>query len=1077
MALIKDFVVKQGIIAEGTQESSTTASGTLILGGGAGIGGSIFLAGAIKRIGDVTNTEHNLGAQLSLRDATFTDSLTSGRTAWGMVNYFGRPTLDTISENATYTNASSVYIKGAPAAGTNLTIEKAWSLYITSGTVYIGETTGTTTTFATQALQIAGGLGFNNGLYGNGGGSLFGVYSINGSEILTRATQNVGLVEFPDGIRITTSTQSISTTTGALVVDNNGGAGIGGNLYLGGRFVGQNTGTFLSTENAVSTSTGALTLKGGLGVGQDLYAQNGFFVSGLSSTSSVSGNSLQIANNGGLGVGGSARFEGQVWLTSGLDSSGPGTGALVVQGGAAIEENLTANTANILDTQAAASTASAAFTVAGGVGIGRNLIVGAVGSSTGTTATNALVVAGGGHFGGDLTVEGSTVIKGDLLLLGTGTQVTVNSTNTYIVDPVIEIGGGANGTMLTVPDIYDKGLLIHYQNASSTVTDFRAFVGLENTTERFIFKQDIAPGIGGNDPFGDYYTTGTWSTLEAGSLILRNNLDVAGTSQFTDNATFASTVTFTTSSFTLTSIANNALQVPDGGIGTKYLFVQERGFIGNAEILTTGTVNSQIGGIFTLTFAFVNQTQSVSTDTGAVTVTGGVGIGGNLYVGGNEVLTGTLSVLDDTQSVSTDTGAVTVVGGVGIGLNLNVGGQTRVWDDTNSTATTNGALVVDGGVGIGQDLRVAGQAVVTQGLTADTVRVLNTSDSTTVNDGAAIIDGGLGVAKTINATRINLRTASINSGTSSTSTATGDLVVAGGVGIGGAVYVEKEVHILSTETSISTTTGALTVVGGAGIGRDVVIGGSITRTGQVTKDSIGSAGAGLILSSSTYIDTYTSGAGNGTVAIHSLGRPTLVGVLNPTWSNAATLFIDNAPQLTGGASATKEWALLVNNGNVKIGATTANPTLALSTMSGAFQVAGGVGIGGNTVVGGTVKATDFLVSENKISSSRVTGKSTNSPVTIDSYTGNEFTTAKYLVQVVDLGTPNSFHVTELLVTYDGSGSSSGVYISQYGIITNAGELGTFDVSYNGAGDINVVFTPNYVPVSMNIRVLRLALMT
>ena len=63
-----------------------------------------------------------------------------------------------------------------------------------------------------------------------------------------------------------------------------------------------------------------------------------------------------------------------------------------------------------------------------------------------------------------------------------------------------------------------------------------------------------------------------------------------------------------------------------------------------------------------------------------------------------------------------------------------------------------------------------------------------------------------------------------------------------------------------------------------------------------------------------------------------------------------------------------------------------------------------------------------------------------------------------------------------MLTYDGSGLSNGSYISQYGIITNTGELGTFDVSYN-TGDIQVVFTPNYTPVSMNIRALRMAIVT
>ena len=1084
MAQIKDFVVKQGLVAEGNAQSLSTTTGALIVGGGAGLGGNLNVGGSIKRWGNVEQgRDHALGAQLSLRDATFTDELVSGRTGWGVVNYFGQATLDTISEAATYTNAASLFIKGAPQAGTNLTIEKAWSVYITSGTVFIGETQGNTSTTSSQALQVAGGISFNNGLVGYGGGNLYGAFDLNGSPIVTKATQNVGLAEFPDGIRITTSTQSISTNTGALVVDFYGGAGIGGNLYVGGRFVGETTGTFLSTLNASSTSTGALTIKGGLGVGADLYAQNGFFVSGQASTTTVGGNSLQVTNNGGLGVTGTARFENQVWITSLADSSGPGTGALIVQGGAVVERNLAANTVTVLDDAAGTTTASAALTVVGGVGIGNNLIIGDAGSSTSTTATNALVVAGGGHFGGSLTVDGTAVIKGDLYLLGTGTQVTVNSTNTYIVDPVIEIGGGVDGSMLTMPDVYDKGLLIHYQNAVSTATDFRAFFGLENTTERFIFKQDILPGTGGNDPFGDYYNSGTWSTLEAGSLILRDAtpatdentgaLVVEGGLGVSGNSVFASsTVTFTSEAFTLTQVANNVIQVPNGGIGTKYLYISDTGYIGNARILTTGTVNENIGGIFTLTFSFVNLTESNSTDTGAVTVSGGVGIGGNLNVGGDQTLGGTLRIFDDTQSNSTDTGALTVVGGVGIGKNTNIGGQLRVYDNSQSTSTTTGALVVGGGAGIAGDLVVGGLVTVVNTLTVETLKVISELDSTATDNGAVVIAGGLGVGKTINANAINVQVASINSGSNATSTTTGDLVIAGGVGIGKDVYAGSRVRILGTDTSTTTDSGALTVAGGVGIVKDVVIGGTITRTGQVTKDQINSLGAGLVLSSATFIDSLTTGSPTD-LAIHSIGRPTVQGVLNPTWTHAATLYIDNEPLFTGGADATNKWAINVKNGKVRIGSTTSNLG---TTSSGALQVAGGVGIGGNLTAGGQIKGTTFKVADNMISSAVVTGKNDDSPVTIDTYIGNEFTTAKYMVQAVDLGTPNKFHVVELMVTYDGAGSTSGVYISQYGIITNTGELGTFDVSYN-AGNINVIFTPNYTPVSMNIRAIRMAIMT
>ena len=1088
MALYKDFVVKEGLQIEGVAQSLNTTSGALIVSGGAGIAKDVNIAGSIKRTGDVVGYNHAFGAQFSLGDAKFTDSLTSGRTAWGVVNYFGSSILDAVSENATYTNAASLFIKGAPTGGANLTIEKAWSVYITSGTVFIGETAGSTSTAAGQALQVNGGISFGNGIYGTGGGSFYGPFTLNNSEILTRATQNVGLAEFPDGILISTSTQAVNTFTGALVISNGGGAGIAGNVYVGGYLAVLTTATIQSNQNSVSTSTGALVVNGGLGVGQDLYAQRGFFTSDQGSTSSVGSNALQVTA-GGIGVAGPSRFESIIQFADNTDSSSPGIGAIVVTGGVSIGRNLTVNTIKVTDDTIATDSTTAPLTIAGGVGIAKNLIIGSSDSSTGTTATNALVVTGGGYFGQDLTVDGSAVIKGDLLLLGQGTQVTINSTSTYIVDPVIEIGGAPDKGILTVPDIYDKGLLIHYQNAVNTASDFRAFLGLENTTERFIFKQNIDPGVGGDDPFGDYYNSGTWSTLEAGSLVLRDSdastsnltgaLRVVGGAYFGNDSIFASTVTNTAEHWSITGIENNAIKVPDGGIGAKYLYISEQGWINGAQILTTGTVNAGIGGEFTNTFYFSNLTPSDSTNTGAIIINGGLGVGQNVNIGGKVTTTGTVHVYDLTESFNTTTGALVVDGGVGIGQRLNVGGQTRIYDTTASTTSDTGALVVQGGAGIYGDLNVGGLVTVVNTLTVEKLDVLSDVESVDKITGAVVIAGGLGVGKTINATRINIETASITSGSNAISTTTGDLTVVGGVGIGKDVWVGGSVRIESTLTSIATNTGALVVDGGVGIAKDVYIGGSITRNGTVTKSVINVAGAGLSLPASTYVDLTTIGGNAGTVAIHSLGQPTIVGSLVPNWDNAATLYIDNSPTFTGGATATKKWSVYVSNGDVRINTNTGNDG---TTATGALQVQGGAGIGGNLTVGGYSKAGSFLIGtgtssdSNKISSAKVTGKNDAIPVLIDSYVGNQFTTAKYLVQVTDIGTPNKFHVVELMVTYDGSATQNGVYISQYGIITNTGELGAFDVSYN-TGDIQIVFTPNYSPASMNIRAIRMAIVT
>jgi hypothetical protein len=61
-----------------------------------------------------------------------------------------------------------------------------------------------------------------------------------------------------------------------------------------------------------------------------------------------------------------------------------------------------------------------------------------------------------------------------------------------------------------------------------------------------------------------------------------------------------------------------------------------------------------------------------------------------------------------------------------------------------------------------------------------------------------------------------------------------------------------------------------------------------------------------------------------------------------------------------------------------------------------------------------------------------------------------------------------------MIAYDGSAQTNGAYISQYGIITNNGELGDFNAVYDG-GLIRVTFTPNYVPTNMAVQILRTAI--
>ena len=65
------------------------------------------------------------------------------------------------------------------------------------------------------------------------------------------------------------------------------------------------------------------------------------------------------------------------------------------------------------------------------------------------------------------------------------------------------------------------------------------------------------------------------------------------------------------------------------------------------------------------------------------------------------------------------------------------------------------------------------------------------------------------------------------------------------------------------------------------------------------------------------------------------------------------------------------------------------------------------------------------------------------------------------------------YVTELIVYHDGNGQT---YISEYGMASNLGDLGTFDAVITGGGaNVQLTWTPNYTPTSMVVKLNRLTL--
>jgi len=157
-------------------------------------------------------------------------------------------------------------------------------------------------------------------------------------------------------------TESTSTVSGAFNVD--GGAGISGNLYVGGEI------HVVSARNATTTTDGALVVTGGAGIGGDLYVGGTLHATALSSL--VSGSSQRAdeilvtptsSTNYYLAL--TPNISGYNSIYSPSDIEYDGLNDVLIVG----------SRIDVTNTTPSANTYSGSLTVYGGVGIGGSLNV------------------------------------------------------------------------------------------------------------------------------------------------------------------------------------------------------------------------------------------------------------------------------------------------------------------------------------------------------------------------------------------------------------------------------------------------------------------------------------------------------------------------------------------------------------------------------------------------------------------------------------------------------------------------------------------------------------------------------
>ena len=288
--LIWDTLKVGAISVANTTTSTSTSTGALVVSGGVGIAGPLFLTNT----GDVSA---NIGAYQIYANANAAAQASS---------------LDTIN-----TNIGAFYTYANTKIGTN-----------TNGNLVITATTASTN-FSTGALVVAGGA------------------AIAGSAYVDKLYSTQGLYWAGNGIAISTGGGGGGSTSpgggnGALQFNNGGsfdGAAIiydnvSGNLVIA------------STTNSTNTATGALVVAGGVGIAGSLNIANTGDVSANIGIL-VAGNSTTQANIGAFYTYANTKIgtnpNSNLVVVSTTTSTSNTTGALVVRGGVGVAGNVYAD--------------------------------------------------------------------------------------------------------------------------------------------------------------------------------------------------------------------------------------------------------------------------------------------------------------------------------------------------------------------------------------------------------------------------------------------------------------------------------------------------------------------------------------------------------------------------------------------------------------------------------------------------------------------------------------------------------------------------------------------------------------
>ena len=676
----------------------------------------------------------------------------------------------------------------------------------------------------------------------------------------------------------------------------------------------------------------------------------------------------------------------------------------------------------------------------------------------GLTVDSALTVA-------DVTISGNLIIQ--------GTTTTVDTSKTTIIDPLIELGGGAAGAALTVNDGKERGLLLHtFDTGANAAVD--GFMGWHTSAGEFVLAKSVTNS-------GDILSIGDYGNVHAAHFVgLGDTLtsltgsEVTGTVALANMAAYAGNVT-TAAQPNITSVGT--LTDVTVGNATSNTTMSS----GNITFTTTGTANiggdinvsgnANIGNLFvdgTIHGSFRGSTSAPGANTQLVfndanvsnatagltfnkvsntlTATGTI-VGGNLSTSGSATVTGLANVGSLEVTTTANVTGLATVGSLSAGsatvTNLAAVGSLTASTTVVATGNVSGSNLTTAGDVTTATLTASGTATVGNLSTAGTVDATGTATAGNFTTGGNIDGTGSSSTLTIK-TIVATGTANI------TSTATvGSLVTAGDANVAGLVTGGNITTAGTVSTKDLTITGAVTGdlvpaadqaqnLGSASKAwKDLYLSGNSIKLGTQT---ISSSTTGVSVSNALSVTDLVASNSVGALTMTATGAITGANVTANNLSTTQVVFA-NGSTLTSAAGFTYASATLTTPN----AAVTSNAT-----------IGGTLGVTGDTTLG-NLTATATTVGTLSANNTTITGTANISSTL---YVTGSTTLAGLTAGATTVGTLAAGETT-ITGNANVSGQVNGSTFYSSGVIESGGDVS--GTSLSTAGDAYVsgtVHTPN-----------------